>query len=182
MKKTLRKEIFKLRKALTKDDCFSRSEAIMNKLSKRGFLANKRSVHLYYPINNEVNTADLIEQLWAKGIEVIMPRTDIAGKKIDNYRVSSFDQLEKTTFNLLEPKISTAKHTGECDIILIPGLAFDHNLNRLGYGGGFYDRFLANTTALKIAIAYDFQVKESIPSEAHDIKMDFIVTEQRIYE
>jgi len=61
-------------------------------------------------------------------------------------------------------------------------LAFDHNLNRLGYGGGFYDRFLANTTALKIAIAYDFQVKESIPSEAHDIKMDFIVTEQRIYE
>ncbi len=181
MKKALRKEIFKLRKALSKDDCHARSEAIMDNISKRGFLGGKHSVHLYYPINNEVNTVNLIEQLWADGTEVIMPRTDIPGKKIDNYRVSSFDQLEETTFNLLEPKVSTPKHTGDCDIILIPGLAFDHNLNRLGYGGGFYDRFLADSSALKVAVAYDFQVKESIPSEAHDIKMNFIVTEQRVY-
>jgi len=181
MKKALRKEIFKLRKALTADDCRFRSEAIMQNISEGGFIKNKSNVHLYYPINNEVNTIDLIEQLWSKGIEVVMPRTDIPGKKIDNYLVSSFDQLEETTFNLLEPKTSTPRFTKDCDIILIPGLAFDHNLSRIGYGGGFYDRFLADTKALKVAVAYDFQVREEIPTEDHDIKMDFIVTEQRIY-
>ncbi len=181
MKKALRKEIFKQRKALTESDYHAFSEAIMRNLTEAGFMGGRRNVHLYYPINNEVNTIVLIEQLWSKGIEVIMPRTDIPGKKIDNYRVSSFDQLESTTFNLLEPKTSTPKHTEDCDIILIPGLAFDHDLNRIGYGGGFYDRFLANSKALKVALAYDFQVRESIPTEEHDIKMDHIVTERKVY-
>ena len=181
MKKALRKEIFQQRKALSREAHRTLCQAIQQRLWDDGFLENKRSVHLYYPINNEVDTIPLIESLWQKGVDVIMPRTDLKQHSLDHYRITSFDQLEPTTFNLLEPKQSLPCYTGDCDLILIPGLAFDHSLGRIGYGGGFYDRFLAQNQALKVAVAYDFQVRESIPLEAHDIRMDYIVTDQRTY-
>ncbi|MCP3666734.1 MAG: 5-formyltetrahydrofolate cyclo-ligase [Gammaproteobacteria bacterium] len=181
MKQALRREIFRLRKSLSDDDRKRRSNLIMQNLVEGGFLDGKRNVHLYYPINNEVCTIELIETLWKTGVNVIMPRTVVPGNTIANHIVSSFDQLEIGAFDLQEPKTVTPEYTGHCDIILAPGLVFDYQLNRMGYGGGFYDRFLSNTSALKVAPAYDFQLKESIPVEDHDVRMDHIVTEERIY-
>ncbi len=182
MKKSLRQEIFKQRKALDAQAYQAHSRAVTQRLLDNGFLDGIHSVHLYYPINNEVYTLELIEELWRRSIQVVMPRTDLKNHKLDNYPITSFDQLEeRTAYKLLEPKQSLPIHEGDCDLILVPGLAFDHSLNRIGYGGGFYDRFLAQSSGRKVAIAYDFQVREAIPSEPHDIKMDQIVTDQRIY-
>jgi 5-formyltetrahydrofolate cyclo-ligase len=181
MKKSLRQEIFRRRKALDAESYWARSRAVMRRLLDNGFFDRIGSVHLYYSINSEVNTFELIEEFWRRDIRVVMPRTDLKNRKLDNYPITSFDQLEPTTFNLLEPKQSLPLHEGDCDLILVPGLVFDHNLNRIGYGGGFYDRFLSRSSGRKVGIAYDFQVRESIPSEPHDIKMDQIVTDARIY-
>ncbi|WP_275096867.1 5-formyltetrahydrofolate cyclo-ligase [Sedimenticola hydrogenitrophicus] len=182
MKKSLRQEIFRQRKALDAQSYQEHSRAVMQRLLDNGFLDEVKSVHLYYAIYNEVNTLELIEELWRRDIQVVMPRTDLKNHKLDNYQVTSFDQFEeRTAFNLLEPKQSLPRHEEDCDLILVPGLVFDHNLNRIGYGGGFYDRFLARSNGRKVAIAYDFQVRESIPSEPHDIRMDQIVTDTRIY-
>lgn len=181
MKKSLRQEILKQRRVLDAEACRTRSRAVTQRLLDNGFFERVGSVHVYYSINNEVSTLELIEALWRRGIRVVMPRTDMKNRKLDNYSISSFDQLEPTTFNLLEPKQSLPRHQEDCDLILVPGLVFDRNLNRIGYGGGFYDRFLSRSSGRKVGIAYDFQVRESIPSEAHDIKMDQIVTDARIY-
>lgn len=182
MKKSLRQEIFRQRKALDTEAYQAHSRAVMQRLLDNGVFDRIDSVHLYYSINNEVNTLELIEELWHRDIRVVMPRTDLKNHKLDNYQITSFDQLEeRTAFKLLEPKQSLPLHEEDCDLILVPGLVFDHNLNRIGYGGGFYDRFLARSSGRKVAIAFDFQVWESIPSEPHDIKMDQIVTDARIY-
>jgi 5-formyltetrahydrofolate cyclo-ligase len=182
MKKSLRQEIFRQRKALDTQTHQAHSRAVTRRLLDNGFLDGVNSVHLYYAINNEVNTLELIEELWRRDIRVVMPRTDLKNRKLDNYPITGFDQLEeRTAFKLLEPKQSLTLHEGDCDLILVPGLVFDHKLNRIGYGGGFYDRFLARSNGCKVAIAYDFQVRESIPSEPHDIRMDQIVTDTRIY-
>jgi 5-formyltetrahydrofolate cyclo-ligase len=68
------------------------------------------------------------------------------------------------------------------DLVIVPGLAFDHHGNRIGFGGGFYDRFLAGLRAAKVGIAYGFQQGETLPTESHDVKLDWLVTESRILQ
>ncbi len=181
MKNALRQEVLSLRKSLTAADQRHQSKIILQRLVDEELLKGIRNIHLYYPINNEVCTIKLIQKLWKAGIDVIMPRTDFSGKRLRHYLVSDFAQLEKTSFNMLEPSAALREFTADIDIVLVPGIVFDQKLNRMGYGGGYYDRFLADSTALRVAPAYEFQVRESIPTEAHDIQMDYIITERRTY-
>lgn len=180
MKKEIRKKLLKLRKEQSNIELTSRSRTIINKLIESDFLKNVKSVHLYYAMNKEVATLELIEYLWEKKIKVIMPRTDFKNRDLNNYEITDFSQLEKTTFNMMEPKTDNKKFIKSPDLILIPGVGFDTNLNRIGYGGGFYDKFLKRVDSLKIALAFECQIFPNLPVEEHDIKMDMIITEERI--
>lgn len=180
MKRSIRKTQLRQRRQLDKAIVAIDSAAILAHLLELDAIRSASCVHLYYPINNEVDTTGLITYLWSNNVEVQMPRTDFEHHRIINYRITRFDQLEETTFNMLEPKVNSPKATLEPDVVIVPGVCFDLQGNRMGYGGGFYDRFLQQTAAIKIAPAYQFQVLQRIPTEAHDITMDTVITPQGV--
>ncbi len=98
-------------------------------------------------------------------------------------QIRSFDDLQKGTFGILEPK-PEAMHLvapEELDLVLVPGIAFDKRGYRLGYGGGFYDAFLAQTKMVKVGLAFDFQIVDLLPTREEDERVDLIVSEKTIY-
>lgn len=96
-----------------------------------------------------------------------------------SYAVSSLGELIVGERGLLEPDPDRAEPIGEeIDLVLVPGLAFDRNGGRIGYGAGFYDRFLAGTPAVKVALAYSLQLIDAVPVEPHDVPVDRILTEE----
>ena len=96
------------------------------------------------------------------------------------YKIDSYDDIQPGYFNIPEPKSNIKLRTP--DIIIVPGVAFSYEFERLGYGGGFYDTYLCDKDILKIAICFEFQMMDKLPVEEHDIKMDMIVTENNIYK
>jgi 5-formyltetrahydrofolate cyclo-ligase len=177
LKKTIRRQVRAWREALTPAEAATLSQRIMVRLLSLGAVMHKQVFHLYYPIRNEVDTRPLCEELWRLGKTVVMPRSDFTNRSLVHYQVSAFDQLEPTSHDLLEPRTDLPMYAAECDVIVVPGVAFDRHRNRLGYGAGFYDVFLAHATGLKVAPAYAGQIVAEIPAEPHDIHMDLVITE-----
>ena len=135
---------------------------------------NSKWVHVFLPMKSEPNIYPFIKEMLNNNVNVICPKS-LPGGVMENYLLSSKMEVQKGIFGTTYP-ISPDKYEGEFDLIVIPGLAYNENKDRLGYGGGYYDRFLkSHKSTLKIAPAYDFQVVKSLPSEAHDIKMDQII-------
>lgn len=92
------------------------------------------------------------------------------------------DDMEKGAYGILEPKTVRKADENNIDVILVPGLAFDRNGGRMGFGKGYYDRLLESSKAVKIGLCYDFQILEKIPTESHDVPMNFVITEKEILE
>ena len=181
-KSRIRNEKIRERKNLSPEDWSRRSLAIVDKMVSMDVIRKSRMLHVTYPINNEVDIRPFIRWLWSRGKRVVMPRADFREGALHNYLVQSFSELEPTRFNLYEPKETNTPHDGELDIIIVPGVAYDVQLNRLGYGGGFYDRFLKDQKACLIAPAFDFQIVPILPVEPHDRAVDLIVTEMSQYK
>lgn len=132
----------------------------------------------------EVHTDHTILAAWAAEKTVVVPRVTKGTRQMDFYAISDINQLEKTHFGLWEPKLDLCPKISinRIDLAVIPGLLFDRDKNRLGYGGGYYDTFLAQYTGDKFALAYDIQlVDKKLPTEPHDQKIDKILTESEIF-
>ena len=99
---------------------------------------------------------------------------------MEYFRVNSTEDLSIGTFNVREPNESCLSNSSEINLIFVPGVAFDNNGNRIGHGKGYYDRYLSNTTAIKVGICFESQLVNSIPTEDHDIQMDYVITEKQI--
>ncbi len=164
-------------------DVRAKSAAIWERLSVVKEFAAAMRLLVYVSTGNEVDTQELIRQLLAMGRQVYVPRFD---PTIQSYAVSElhdFDtELMTGRFGILEPKPEAVRVVAldQINAALVPGLAFDETGNRLGRGLGHFDRLLRQTSGVKIALAFDFQVLEEVPAEAHDARMDFIVTETRV--
>lgn len=180
IKKLIRGDILAARKRLSPETSSLASLAILEAVCALGVLEAHESFHLYFPINNEVDTRPLFYRLRERHKTVVMPRTNFQAPGLTNYMVESLERLEETVFNMREPREDSRPWPGDCDVIFVPGVAFAADGARLGYGGGFYDRFLAGSAALKIALAFDLQLTPSLPALEHDVKMDIIITEKRI--
>jgi len=142
---------------------------------------NFKTVHCYLPMRNEINITPLLEILLKNGITVITPKT-LPKRKLKNLVLESFAKLEKGVFGTFHPK-GDNEYSGNFDLIVVPGLAFDSNNYRLGYGGGYYDNFLVNQpSAKKIGIFYPFQEVENVPIEQHDVQLDQILMDREILE
>jgi len=138
----------------------------------------------YYPTNNEVNILGFYKKLLAEGKSLYFPRTE--GMDIVFYKVNDIDNdFLPGRFNIMEPHrgLSIFEYSKEKTIICFtPGVVFDTNCNRMGYGKGFYDRFFNNKKSIiKIGLAYDNQLSDEIIVHEKDIPLDYIVTEQLIY-
>ncbi|RKQ34028.1 5-formyltetrahydrofolate cyclo-ligase [Oceanobacillus halophilus] len=127
----------------------------------------------------EWDTKSIIEEAWEQGKTVAVPKCLPKAKKMDFYKLENFHQLEKVYYNLLEPKPEETEKMdkNEMDLLIVPGLVFDKKGYRIGFGGGFYDRFLTDYSNDTIALLHSSQLVESVPRESYDIPVENIVTE-----
>ena len=176
LKAALRIRMLAKRDALSKCEVETLSGAIAGRLFASPRFKEAKTVAFYLPKGNEVDTAKMIECALALEKEVLVPATD---HKINFCRFTSFDDLVPGRFGIQEPK-SHSPPSREADIVIIPGVSFGLCMHRLGYGKGYYDRYLANSPAYRIGICYDFQVVEKLPTHENDERMDEIITDKRV--
>ena len=126
----------------------------------------------------EVRTDLIISDLRASGKEILFPVSDKETKTLTLCK--DCGRFESGAYGISEPEEKISVSFDVPDLIIIPGLAFDLDKNRVGFGAGYYDKLLEKSRATKIGIGYDFQLVEKIESEEHDIKMDIVLTDMRI--
>lgn len=172
-KQALREEMKKKRRAFEDKENASK-KACRNIISMEEY---KRSscVLVYMSCFGEVETNDIIKDLKARGKDIVVPITDV---KTNTLRLSYLEgEMEKGAYGIPEPKNEKEASFLEVDFIIVPGICFDKEGNRIGFGKGYYDRLLKDTKAFKAGLCYDFQITEKIDTEPYDIKMDAVVTE-----
>lgn len=181
-KGTVRTEMRRLRQGLAPADREDRSRRIVERLCQVEAFRRAHRVLFYVAQGGEVETRPLIERWVAKGRKIILPR--VKGDGMVLVEVERLEDLGPGYRGILEPKPDTGRRVSseEVEVALVPGLAFDLEGNRLGRGGGHYDRVLAGIGpgALKIGLAFDFQIVERLPAEAQDIPVEIVVTETRV--
>lgn len=136
--------------------------------------SNSKVIHAYLPMGSEIDISPLISKLLKNNIKVVAPKT-LKNRKLQNLVLDSLEDLEEGVFGTFHPA-NSVEYSGNFDFIIVPGLAFDNNNFRLGYGGGYYDNFLINhPRAYKVGIFYPNQKVDKVPLEPHDVKLDEIV-------
>lgn len=188
-KNNLRKQVRALRKNLTHKEVTEKSLCVLNQLHTAYTFNHTTVAMCYVPFDNEVDTRPFLDAMIAAHGVVILPM--IVGNDIVPRAVSSLQHCSNNCFGIPEPTQhrSSSIDVGMLSVIIVPGVAFDVQCNRLGSGKGFYDRFLSNIHRMRshaprtIGIAYDFQIIENVYTEPHhDVPMDMVVTEQTIYQ
>ncbi len=176
LKEKIRKEMLAKRDALAPDELRSRSSLIEDLLFSRPRFSESRTVAFYLHKGNEVDTTSMIRRALAEGKEVLVPVTD---HKITLFRFDSFEGLVSGKYGIREPE-RKALPSKEPDVIVVPGVSFGLCMHRLGYGKGYYDRFLSTCPAYRVGVCFDFQVVERLPVHEDDERMDEIITEKRV--
>jgi len=178
LKSQLRKKILKIRKKNNKKNIQINFNQIIKILKKEKI--TKRIVGGYYPVNFEIDDLELLKKLEKKNFNISLPVIK-KNFQIDFYKWSFSDPLKINRYGIPEPKIKNIVYP---DILLIPLVAFDKNLNRLGYGGGYYDRLIKKLSKkkkfLKIGLALSVQEVDKVPTNVYDQKLDYIATNKYI--
>ena len=180
-KDTLREVMRAKRRSLSSDFINTASDKIKDTILELECIKNARLVMVYLSAFKEPDTFALISALLDAEKEICVPVTNVDTFTITPSRLISLDNLIKGAYGIYEPKEKISVPVSQIDVAFIPGIAFTSSGDRLGFGKGYYDRFLEDFKDVKIGIGYDFQITDKIPTGEHDIKMDMIVTEKRIY-
>jgi len=177
-KSKIRGKIIKLRKNNANKNFKISLDRFFSFLKKNKL--NLKNLGGYYPYNFEIDDLEILELLEKKGFKISLPIIK-NNNQMDFFRWYNSDPLKINKFGIPEP-ISTKKFNP--DILLIPLVGYDNNLNRLGYGGGFYDRYIEKIEKkkkiIKIGLAFSYQKLKNIPLSQHDKKLDYIITEKEI--
>lgn len=176
-KKSLRNLLLEKRDNTSHDLLKITSEKIHKKLNKVFAFKNATKIGAYYPIGSEVFTQDIIQELLSKGKEVFLPK--VIGEDLEFRKITDFSSLETGSFDIMEPK-EECPANNELDVILVPTVGISHSGVRLGYGHGFYDRFLAKHKTTSISLTLEKQVVKNIPKSEHDMIMNWVITEDKM--
>ncbi len=181
-KRSLRSHMLAQRRGLSHEEWRASSHgAQLNLLSLEEF-ARAECIALYAPAHNETDTALILTTAFKAGKRVLYPA--VCGHQMVFRVVERLEELQEGAFGILEPCPTGVDHQAdEADMIVIPGVVFDLTGHRIGYGKGFYDRFLRHPDcrADLVGLCHDFQLTdEAIPADVHDIPMDIIVSDTRI--
>ncbi|MGG7162931.1 5-formyltetrahydrofolate cyclo-ligase [Clostridium ihumii] len=181
-KKELRKKILALRDDLKSDEKEIMDDIIFSKLIKEKSFIDAKVVFLFVSYKSEVDTHRIIRYCFENDKVVCIPKVINKKDGMKALRITSFEDLKEGYKGILEcdddlEEISTCN----IDLVIMPGAVFDVNYGRIGYGGGFYDKFLGNLEKdiFKIALCYDFQIVDEVPIENHDIKPNKIISDKR---
>jgi len=182
-KEIIRKEALARRGALTPEELQDLSEQILAHFTQLDF-SGIEVLHLFLPIEKkmEPNMYLFIEWLQANhpAIKIIVPRADFETALMTHHEYTGAENLVKNLYDILEPQPMNP-HTGNIDMVLIPLLAFDWHGHRVGYGKGFYDRFLRATSAKKIGISLFLPEEEITDADEHDVRLDLCLTPEGVF-
>ncbi len=180
-KKDIRRDVSKRRKTASRQQVIEHSAIICDTLCQSDFFQNTEWVYIYIDYKNEVMTGEIMKRALAMGKRVAAPK--VVGKDMIFYEIQSLNDLEPGYFGIQEPREDLPVADCETALLVMPGVAFDREKHRVGYGGGFYDRFLEKHTKLyKAALAFEFQMFEEVPVEPTDILPDVVITEKNTYK
>ena len=180
-KNLIRKQMKQLRADMTRTERFEKSMQIFEQLITVPEFKRADRIYTYVSMDNEIDTIMLIDYSLSLEKRVFVPR--VSGKDMEFYEISDISELNPGYRGIYEPDINGKEPDySRTGFMCMPGLAFDRSYNRIGYGGGFYDRYLSvENKRYKAALAYEAQLLESIPAQDGDVRPDMIVTEENIY-
>ena len=178
-KKEIRKYVFAKRKEMTQEEADRLSLSIYEKMIGLPEFREASCIYAYVDYNKEASTREIIKKAWAEGKRVAVPKVT-GPHEMKYYYLEDFSQLKPGYFQIPEPE-DCPEAAEEDAFLIVPGVAFDENRHRAGYGQGFYDRYLAGHRKHKTAaIAFEFQIVEEVPAEETDVFPDKVITESRI--
>jgi 5-formyltetrahydrofolate cyclo-ligase len=185
IKDTLRLKMLTQRKNMKLQDVDTSSNKIIESIIKLPIFINSKNIMLYLSFKNEVNTYPLATWCLNHNKTVIAPYCIQSSKKIIPFKINNLSSdLTKSNFGVMEPKYNLLDSIDieDIDLVLVPGVVFDENCNRIGLGAGYYDRFLMNklSSTPTIGLAYDYQIIDKVPVDKFDVPLDFIITDKRI--
>lgn len=186
-KRQVRQRIGSLLKRMSEDDYTRFNAQVYERFFSLKIVRQAQAIMIYYSIAHEVETHSIIKQLLGQGKRVGLPvcRED---RSLDVREIISLNQVVRKdfkTFSLYEPgKETSIIPADDLDLVIIPGIAFDLDGNRLGHGAGYYDRFLHNLPShiYRLGLAYQFQVIPYVPVSKYDIPVNGLLTEERFYD
>ncbi|OGD88968.1 5-formyltetrahydrofolate cyclo-ligase [Candidatus Curtissbacteria bacterium RIFCSPHIGHO2_02_FULL_40_17] len=179
-KDDLRKLFLGKRLQLTPSEIEKKSRQIAENLFSVDKIRDKENFSIYLPINNEVDTKFIINNLLKKNKNLNCPYFSKTDNAYYFTKFTNWENLEKGTHQILQPIHPEKVDPTIIEIAIIPGIAFDLQGTRLGYGKGVFDTLLAKSKALRIGLAYDFQTADKIPKEKHDLVMNVVITESGV--
>jgi len=184
-KKILRKEILTKRKNIDIVEKEKMDRKISDKFYQSRYYREAEKIFIYISYDSEINTKEIINKALKDNKKIYVPRTEFKSRLMDAVEITSLDNLIENEYGILEPSAEESYiNPNELDLIVVPGVAFDRNGGRMGYGAGFYDRYFKRISkdrikkVEKIALAYDFQILDKIPMNEQDVPVSYIITEK----
>jgi 5-formyltetrahydrofolate cyclo-ligase len=200
-KKQIRKSIMQLRDKISTEEKQRYDKAIFQNIIDNEYYKAASTIFIFVSYLSEVDTKSVIIQAIADNKTICVPKVKSKEEGIELFKINGLNDLEEGFHGILEPKsnceklhgvsvsvsddegndVDDANNEGNIDLIIMPGVAFDMTGGRIGYGGGFYDKFISKLKkdVKKIAIAYELQIIENIPMKNHDVRIDGIITEKQ---
>lgn len=184
-KKILRKEIITKRNNIDVTEKENMDKKILDRFYDSKYYKEAKHIFVYISYGSEINTKEIITKAFKDNKKIYVPRTEFKTRLMDAVEIKSLDNLIKSSYGALEPsKEEPYVDPNKLDLIVVPGLAFDRNGGRMGYGAGFYDRYFKKISkeniskVTKLALTYDFQVLDKVPMSEQDVPVDYIITEK----
>ncbi|GAB6454463.1 MULTISPECIES: 5-formyltetrahydrofolate cyclo-ligase [Bacillus] len=176
----LRKQIIEHMNSLSRERYTTLSEQIAFSLYAQKEWAEAKTIGITLSMENEVNTYPIIEKAWEEGKKVVVPKCNKETRTMSFRKISNFDQLETVYMSLREPipALTEEVDADEIDLQIVPGVAYTERGERIGYGGGYYDRYLMHYKGKTLSLAYSFQMVDHIPIEPFDKNIEKIITEK----
>ncbi len=180
-KKEIRDTVLDIRKSFDVNSLKIYSKIICNRVIKQQIYIDADNIALYMPISNEVWLDELLQDAYQKGKKVWLPR--VIDKTMNFYSYPKDSELIKGAYNIMEPASDEELIPTDNTLIIMPGAAFSKDRARIGYGGGYYDKYLCVHPECKtIAVCYNFQILPWIPTDEHDIKPNIIISNEDIID
>ena len=181
-KEQLRREVGDRRTALDPGWVRKASSRIVARLQGLDAYKSAKCIALYKAIAGEVDLENLFSTCWNSGKRTCVPVFNCSQNAYEMAETGSQTRYSRGNHGIQEPENASLVPVGDVDLIIVPGVAFDNNGNRLGRGGGYYDRILEGFCGVKAAVAFEFQLFADIPHETNDIPVNCIVTESKVYD
>lgn len=180
-KKEIRKQVLSVRNRMSAQEIAALSAEICRHIQSEDCFSKAQWIFAYHPLGKEVDIRPLIREAWGQNKQVAFPK--VRGENMDFFEAKDLSELQTGSFGVMEPEGNGVPVTPQPGtLVLVPGVAFDLSGNRMGFGKGYYDRYLAKFSGyMALGVAYERQVADSIPAEETDIRMHALATEETVY-